>query len=340
MAVILIACAPPIFMCYEDVFHPEVLIAMGLILAGLACALRRSWIWAGVLLGLAVTSQQFALLALAPLLVLAPGVQRLKYVAAAGASMALIIVPMVAITSGRALRAALYGSSQVTLGANTGASTGGTVLWELHLHGAILFLLVRIMPVVVAMALAWWAARRFGPIVLDPVPLLTIIAASLLLRLVFEENIFGYYFMAVAVMVLMLDVIRGRVRGQSVAWLGLITLAFNPVPWGHQTLHQAIPIVVGLLGLIFVVADAIRGRVRWYLVVWLAVVVLTCEPLVWGLSIGHQVFPNSLWQVVLVPTAFWLILGPLLSTQQGRARITPQNTKPVLSGVDHSASTR
>ncbi len=319
-ALVLMACAPPIFMCYEDVFHPQDLVAMGLILAGVACAHRRSWIWAGLLLGLAVTSQQFALLAFAPLLVLAPGVQRIKFMVATAISMALIIVPMVALTSGRALRAALLGSSQVMLGTNTRSSTGGTVLWELHVHGALLFVLVRIAPIVLAMALAWWATHRFGPITLDAAPLLTIIATSLLLRLVFEENIFGYYFMAVAVLLIMLDVVRGRVRGCTVAWLGLVALVFDPVPWGHQTLHQTIPVVIGSIGLSFIVADAIRGRVRWYFVAWLVVVVLTCEPLVWGLAIGHQVLPNSLWQVVLVSIALWLILGPFFSAPRGNSK--------------------
>jgi hypothetical protein len=235
-------------------------------------------------------------------------------------SMALIIVPMVALTSGRALRAALLGSSQVMLGTNTRSSTGGTVLWELHVHGALLFVLVRIAPIVLAMALAWWATHRFGPITLDAAPLLTIIATSLLLRLVFEENIFGYYFMAVAVLLIMLDVVRGRVRGCTVAWLGLVALVFDPVPWGHQTLHQTIPVVIGSIGLSFIVADAIRGRVRWYFVAWLVVVVLTCEPLVWGLAIGHQVLPNSLWQVVLVSIALWLILGPFFSAPRGNSK--------------------
>lgn len=340
-AAILLAGAPPIFMCYQDVFHPQDLVAMGLILAGVACAHRGSWIWAGVLLGLAVTTQQFALLALAPLLVLAPGVQRIRYAAGAAVSMALVIVPMVALTSGRALRAALIGSSQVTLGTNTRSSTGGTVLWELHVHGALLFVLARFVPIVLAMALAWWAVHRFGPITLDTVPLLTIIATSLLLRLVFEENIFGYYFMAVAVMLIMLDVVRGRVRGYTVAWLGLVTLVFDPVPWGHQTLHQAIPVVIGSIGLSFIVADVVRGRVRWYLVAWLVVVVLTCEPLVWGLSVGRQVLPNSLWQVALVATALWLIVGPIFETPPNGPRAKYlRNVKEIPSGVEPSTPVR
>ena len=46
---------------------------MGLILGALACVRRDLWRWAGVLLALAVLSQQYALLVAVPLLVVAPG---------------------------------------------------------------------------------------------------------------------------------------------------------------------------------------------------------------------------------------------------------------------------
>ena len=55
-------------------------------------------------------------------------------------------------------------------------------------------------------------------------PLISLVATSLALRLVFEQNIFGYYFMALCVTLVLLDVISGRIRGELVAWLALITL--------------------------------------------------------------------------------------------------------------------
>jgi hypothetical protein len=332
--VVLLASTPPIFMCVEEVFHPEVLVAMGLILTGLACARRSWWLGAGVLIGLAVTSQQFALLVLVPLFVLAPGVQRIKYTIAACAAMAAVIVPMLVLTAGGALHAALYGSSLVTIGANNISATGGTVVWETHLQGEPLFLIVRILPIVLSMVVAWKARRHFGAATLDAVPLLTIVGTSLLLRLVFEENIFGYYFMAVATVILLLDVLRGRIRGGTVAWLGLVTLVFDPVPWGHLTLHQSVPLIIGALGLLVFLADLIQRRVRWYLVAWLVVVVLTCEPLIWRLGIGQQVLPNSLWQVALVSIAFWLILEPSFPKLQGAPRLLwSRNTNPMSSDV-------
>ena len=38
--------------------------------------------------------------------------------------------------------------------------------------------------------------------------------------------------MALAVSLLLLDVVGGRIRGELVAWFGLLALAFDPVPWG------------------------------------------------------------------------------------------------------------
>jgi hypothetical protein len=79
------------------------------------------------------------------------------------------------------------------------------------------------------MVLAWWIRDRLGASVLEPIPLFSLLATSLWLRLLFEVNLWGYYFMAVAVLVLALDVVRGRIRWSYVAWLILVTVAFHPV---------------------------------------------------------------------------------------------------------------
>ena len=235
VTLILIACVPPMFMTVQRFFHPQDLVAMGLALGGVACARRGWWVWAGVLLGLAVTSQQFALLVLAPLLVAAPAGYRGRFAAAASGAAALIVVPIIAVTSGRAFNAVAIGSGNTPSG-------GGTVLWELHLHGALLVAVSRVLPLALAMALAWWAKRHLGPAVLEPVPLISLVATSLCFRLVFEQNLFGYYFMALAVSLVLLDVLHGRIRGQLVAWLALVMLAFDPVPWGSDPLSYRVPI--------------------------------------------------------------------------------------------------
>ena len=71
------------------------------------------------------------------------------------------------------------------------------------------------------------------------------------MRLVFEEGLFGFKFMALAVMLVLVAVVRGRIRGGLVAWLVLATLAFTPIPttteingrpWGYHV-TAALPLV-------------------------------------------------------------------------------------------------
>jgi hypothetical protein len=109
---------------------------------------------------------------------------------------ALIDVPLIVASSARGLRSILLGSSQV--GSNV-PSFGGTVLWETDLRGPLLFVISRVLPIAAVTALAWWASRRLGERLLESTPLMSLLASALAVRLVFEENLFGYYFMAVAV---------------------------------------------------------------------------------------------------------------------------------------------
>ena len=116
------------------------------------------------------------------------------------------------------------------------------MVWEMQLHGAWLIGVSRVAPILLSAALAWWAARRLGSSVLNPLPLLSLVATSLSLRLVFEQSLFGYYFMAVAVVLVLLDVTQGRVRPSVITWLALVTLVFNPLPWGSDLVHNALPL--------------------------------------------------------------------------------------------------
>jgi hypothetical protein len=219
----------------EQFFHPQDVVAMGLMLGSLACVLRGRWGWAGVLLGLALTAQQFPWLALAPLMVVAPTSRRFRLGGGAIVAAAIVDIPLIVVTSGRALGPALFGSG------SSPASVGGTLLWELHLQGASLVAFSRVMPIVLAMVLASWAVRRLGAGMLEPVPLISLIATALAFRLVFEVDLWGYYFFATSVSLLVLSVIRGRVRWYLLAWLVLVALAFNPTAWGSDVFAQDVP---------------------------------------------------------------------------------------------------
>lgn len=216
-ALVILALAPPISMCLTEYFHPQDLLAMGLALGGLASVRRKRWIWAGLLLGLAIISQQFALLFLAPLIVVVPKNQRVRFIGAVLLSWALVAVPVVVFTSGRAIASTLVG-------------TGGrmySISWldQTGLHPPLLFVVARFLPFALALVLAWWAEKKFGPTVLEPVPFISLIATSLCMRLVFEVNLYGYYFMAIAVLLILLDVLRGRIRVSLVVWLVAVGVA-------------------------------------------------------------------------------------------------------------------
>ena len=119
VTLLVVAALPSVLMTLTNAFHPQDMLAMGLALGGLACARRGSWIWAGCLLGLAVTSQQFALLVLVPLLVVVPHNRRIRFAGAAAVAAALVVVPLVVITSGRALKWVLLGSGTGVPGPST-----------------------------------------------------------------------------------------------------------------------------------------------------------------------------------------------------------------------------
>ena len=321
LGVLLVALVPAGWATLLNYYHPQDLVAMGLLLAAVACVERRHWVWAGVLLGLAVTSQQFVLLVLAPLVVVAPGRDRWRLLISSGSAAALISLPVLVATSGRAIHPVLLGTGDST-------TLGGTVLWELRLHGPVLIFFSRVVPILVAMTVAWWAARRLGPRMLEPIPLLSLVATSLSMRLVFEEGLFPYKFMALAVMLVLLAVVQGAVRARLIAWLALLALAFSPIPvgytinarsWGYP-LASVLPLVgIGVV-LLFIARDAVYRRVRWYLVAWfvLATWAFVQWPL-WSPDSLRAHFPKWFWQVVLLTTGVVMAAGPLFRSTRGEA---------------------
>jgi len=317
--VLLVACTPMLWSSLINEYHPQDQMAIGLILGGLACALRRRWIWAGVLFGLAVASQQFALLALVPLFVVAPARGRWRLVGGAAASAALAALPFLVATT-RSWQA-------VTIGTGNFPSYGGTLVRFLHLSGAPLVLVSRVLPIVVAAGLAWWLHRRLGPRALEPVPLLALMAISLSMRLVFEQNLFGYYFMALAVFLILLEIADGRLRGELAAWITLAAVYYNPVPWGlaynartwGTRLAFNVPEVALALALALIVWDAVHRRVRWYLVAWFVIVAASMgqwPPWAQRWSTEHgvlKVFEHPwAWQLILVPAGIALCVWPLV----------------------------
>ena len=187
------------------------------------------------------------------------------------------------------------------------------------------------------MAIAWWALRRLGSRVLEPIPLVSLLATSLSLRLVFEEGLFGYKFLALGVMLLLLAIVRGRIRPSLVAWLAFAALAFNPIPgplsingrsWGAHV-GSVLPLAGIVVALVLIVYNAAERRVRWYLVAWF--VIAACSFLQWPLwqpDSVRAVMPIWILQLVLLPTGVVMAVSPLVNsirTAGPNPPVSPEN---------------
>jgi hypothetical protein len=330
VGVLLVALLPVVWEPLLQQYHPEDLVALGLALVGAACALRPRWVWAGVALGFAVSTQQFALLVFAPLLVIAPWREKWKLIGSSAAVVAVLSLPFITASSGRAFHSVLFGTGDA-------GTFGGTILWESGLRGGVLTFVSRVLPIVVSMALAWWAYRRTGSKILEPVPLVSLLATSLSLRLVFEEGIYGYKFLALSVMLILLAVVRGWIRGRFIAWLALVTLAFNPVPWNPavnartwgENAAALVPLIFIAAVLAVVVYDALHRRVRWYLLAWLVVAIcisVSWPP--WTLSSVRAQVPLWLLQLILLPFGVLMAVSPLFNAMR-QARTRPSASQSI-----------
>ncbi len=157
------------------------------------------------------------------------------------------------------------------------------MLREIGVNPHALLICARVLPIVFAFALALWVKNKIGDRIVAAVPLLSLVATALAFRLVFEVSLWGYYFMASAVLIVINDVVQHRIRGHVIALLALFVLVFQPVPWGFAPngrswglfAREALPNVFVVGALILILIDVLRRHVRWYLVVWFFFVCLT-----------------------------------------------------------------
>jgi hypothetical protein len=280
------------------------------------------------LIGLAFTSQQFAALTVVILFVIAPVGRRLRFALAALGAVALIDLPFVILTSGRATKAILVGSG-------LSASYGRTLMAESPLRDSTLTV-AAVLPILATLAVAIWLVRRVGPSVLEADTLMVLLAVSFCIRLIFELNVWGYYFMPLSVVLVTLDVIKGRVRGATIAWLAMVTLVFNPVVFYQfatgQTYNsgpfRAFQIVFLAVGFLLVAWDAAHRRVRWYLITWFVLALVAFSLDGWEYGPPHDAFPLWFWQIVLLSSALGLLAAPLRARLREHDEVTPTPIAP------------
>lgn len=217
----LMALTPAIASTLVRYLHPEDMFAMGLILVATAAACRSRWLAAGACIGVACCFKQFALLPAVPLLIAAPKRYRLHYVLAAVGSVVVIVAPLSAVMG--------KGVLEVMKGLYATPSFAGTAIVGLMgLHGALLIFVSRVLPLLVAGAIALWVRSLLGPAIARPQPLVGLVALSLVVRLVFEVNLFDYYFLATSIALIVLDIVFGRLRLETVCWLVAVGAFYPP----------------------------------------------------------------------------------------------------------------
>ena len=240
LGLFILALVPEVRMPLTEFFHPQDLLSVGLGLLAIAAVLRRRWGWAGALFALACLTQQFALLIAVPTLVATDRPDAKRLLTSFATCWSIVAVTLEVVSKGAAGHSLLWG---------TGGSTFTTsLLVETGLRGPALFYVSRGAPLLGSLMLVVVVRRHWRGRLPDPTTLFALVATSLALRLLFEVNIWGYYFMAVTVMLAVLDLQRGQVRLTFLVWVLVTKFAmvdterlhpssYDPLPrWGWQLL--------------------------------------------------------------------------------------------------------
>ncbi len=250
--VVALAVLPASSDAIAQTFHPQDLMSMGFTCAGLSQALRRRWVWVGVLFAAAFLCKQFALLPLMATLAAAPGWRcRARTLIPLAGVVALGVVPFYLAAPVDTVRAmtAVYVEGVALV-------KTPTMVGVLNISEHLKLEIARDAPLVAAAGLALWARWRSRDLLLAPVPLVGLALACLATRLVFEISLLNYYFLAVAVALLLLDLIRRRLPLWSVAWIVATRYGLSPIaPHAPLTLTAALFLMAALVPLVLGLAQ-------------------------------------------------------------------------------------
>ena len=237
--------SPVIMLAWLYESHAEDFLCVGLLLFAAAAVHRGQGVRAGIFAAAAILAQPFGILGVVVVVICAHRSLRRPIVLSGLAMGAMILGPLVIVTSGRAISGALGGRFTPSNG-DAWTSQFSTT----HLQ---VVLLTRVTPVILSALGAVWARRRYGDKVTEPAVLIALMTLGLSWRLLFEINVYGYYFMAMTAGFIVTCAVTGRFVPYVVAWLGLMYFTY---PFGGSVQHYVIfgyvgwgePLVICLLG--------------------------------------------------------------------------------------------
>ncbi len=223
--------------------HPEEILAAAMCVGGMLLLLRGRVSAAAILLGLAVATKQWALLAL-PLAFVAAAGERLRFSILAGASAALLAAPMALANAGRVI------ATNRGLSASPDIFHPQQIWWALHLYymrplggptstifgpSPVAFVAGYSHPLIVLcavlLALAYWSRRRR----VEPSDALLMLALVLLVRCMLDPwNVIYYQFPFLLCLAAWEIATRRRAPLLALLASGLVWLSFRPVNLGSS----------------------------------------------------------------------------------------------------------
>jgi hypothetical protein len=204
-------------------FHPEDVLALGLLLLALSLASESHWGWAGVALGLAFGSKQWVLLAVPPLIAMAPGRRaKARLLGAAFGAVALVYAPFILLKPAAAWQ--VFRGPVPVAGGFVPQTTIVGMLREAPWHVPLAYVndMARLLPLLFATVVtAVWVlviSRRYGTVARLPIEnVLGLLLACVAFRLISDCIALSYYALPLMVLIAVADIWRSKVPAFAIA---------------------------------------------------------------------------------------------------------------------------
>ena len=216
------AVSPPVFMAVQEYFHPQDQLALAMTLFSLGFILRNRYGAAGIMIALAVLSQQFAVLAVMILVVITSGRDRIRLMISSFVTLSGSIAVLYLLCGPQVVPAAIIGTGKSHI-------HPGSWMGELHVSPTLGLVIGRIAPLALAGITSWWCMRRVD-VLRSPVVLLGLLATCWSYRIALEINLYGYYCVATSATLIVRDIVAKRVFRGTIWWSLAAMLALDDIP--------------------------------------------------------------------------------------------------------------